>query len=360
MHHCHRFRPAPLTRRDMLATCAGGFGAVALAALSAARNRKRVGRITCPARRTSSFSTWTAAVSQVDSFDYKPMLERYHGRDPHTVFQVEPTQFNNVGRVMMSPVAIPAARAVRTLGQRPVSAHRRRVDDLAVIRSMTSNFPEHTSANYFLHTGNGLQGRPSMGAWFSYGLGSDEPQSAGLHRPQRRPDSAGRARQFQQRLSAGGVSRLRLPARRSRRSPTFGRSKPDRDAAAASSPCCGSSTRPRRAASGTPDADRVRHRQRRDRLPHAIRRARIDGPRRRIECDARIFTASTPTYRHDADLRHAMPDRAAVGGARRPLRRIDLPHVGHDRWDQHGNLKTGPRRQRPCRRSADRRAAAAI
>ncbi|MGV2338244.1 MAG UNVERIFIED_CONTAM: DUF1501 domain-containing protein [Planctomycetaceae bacterium] len=36
------------------------------------------------------------------------------------------------------------------------------VDDMAVIRSMTSNFPEHTNANYFLHTGSGLQGRPSM------------------------------------------------------------------------------------------------------------------------------------------------------------------------------------------------------
>src|SRR6202008_1701736 len=47
------------------------------------------------------------------------------------------------------------------------------VDDLAIIRSMTSNFSEHTNANYFLHTGSGLQGRPSMGAWTSYGLGSE-------------------------------------------------------------------------------------------------------------------------------------------------------------------------------------------
>jgi hypothetical protein len=38
---------------------------------------------------------------------------------------------------------------------------------------MVSNFPEHTNANYFLHTGSGLQGRPSMGAWVNYGLGSE-------------------------------------------------------------------------------------------------------------------------------------------------------------------------------------------
>jgi hypothetical protein len=47
------------------------------------------------------------------------------------------------------------------------------VDDLAIIRSMVSNFSEHTTANYFLHTGSGLQGRPSHGAWITYGLGSE-------------------------------------------------------------------------------------------------------------------------------------------------------------------------------------------
>ena len=38
---------------------------------------------------------------------------------------------------------------------------------------MTSNFSEHTNANYFIHTGHGQQGRPSMGAWATYGLGSE-------------------------------------------------------------------------------------------------------------------------------------------------------------------------------------------
>ena len=50
------------------------------------------------------------------------------------------------------------------------------VDDLAVVRSVTSKFPEHTSANYFLHTGIGVQGRPSMGAWAAYGLGSESKE----------------------------------------------------------------------------------------------------------------------------------------------------------------------------------------
>ncbi|MBI1830498.1 MAG: DUF1501 domain-containing protein, partial [Planctomycetes bacterium] len=179
MHHCQRFRPVPLSRREMLAACAGGFGAVALAALGA--NATPQAGTHHPSRvRNVIFLYMDGGVSQVDSFDPKPMLERFHGRDPHTVFTVEPTQFNNVGRVMMSPWRF------RQYGQcgRSVSElfpHiARHVDDLAVIHSMTSRFSEHTSANYFLHTGSGLQGRPSMGAWFSYGLGSENRNLPGF------------------------------------------------------------------------------------------------------------------------------------------------------------------------------------
>jgi hypothetical protein len=53
-------------------------------------------------------------------------------------------------------------------------------DDLTLIHSMISKFPEHTSANYFLHTGSGIQGRPSMGAWTSYGLGSENRNLPGF------------------------------------------------------------------------------------------------------------------------------------------------------------------------------------
>ena len=45
---------------------------------------------------------------------------------------------------------------------------------------MTSDFSEHTNANYFLHTGSGLQGRPSMGAWTTSGLGSESQNLPGF------------------------------------------------------------------------------------------------------------------------------------------------------------------------------------
>src|SRR5713101_2996298 len=108
--HCRRFLPAPLTRREMLARCANGFGAVAFAALN---NEQGLGKEkSASAPPTTHFAARARNViflymdggpSQVDTFDYKPLLEKYDGKDPHSVFKVEPTQFNNVGKVMASP-----------------------------------------------------------------------------------------------------------------------------------------------------------------------------------------------------------------------------------------------------------------
>ena len=172
--------PRPLTRREMLGRCANGFGAVALSALLA-EEEARASPLHHTARaRNVIFLFLDGGPSQVDTFDHKPLLEKYHGRDPHTVFQVEPTQFNNVGKVMASPWKF------RRYGQSGLTVSEllpniaRHADDLCVVRSMVSKFPEHTSANYFLHTGNGAQGRPSMGAWVSYGLGSESRNLPGF------------------------------------------------------------------------------------------------------------------------------------------------------------------------------------
>ncbi len=172
--HCRRFHPRPLTRRAMLRRCANGFGAVAFAALAAEDGRAAAPRTPHhpAAARNVIFLYMDGGPSQVDTFDYKPLLAKYDGKDPHTVFKVEPTQFDNVGKVMASPWKFrqhgQSGLWVSDLFPHVAGC----ADELAVIRSMVSKFPEHTSANYFLHTGSGIQGRPSMGAWFGYGLGS--------------------------------------------------------------------------------------------------------------------------------------------------------------------------------------------
>jgi hypothetical protein len=114
----------------------------------------------------------------VDTFDPKTLLEREHGL-PFKM-RIEPTQFNNNGNTLASPWKF------RRYGESgiPVSdlfpEMARCVDDLCVIRSMVSEFSEHTNANYFLHTGLGLAGRPSMGAWLSYGLGTENQNLPGF------------------------------------------------------------------------------------------------------------------------------------------------------------------------------------
>jgi hypothetical protein len=183
--HCGRFFTPPLTRRQMLARCANGFGTVALAALTAEWDRATAAdeSSTLPASaalpslhyppRAASviFLYMDGGPSQMDTFDPKPLLNKEHGK-PFKM-TIEPTQFNNNGSTFGCPwkfanygeSGIPVSELFPHVAQC--------VDELAVVRSMTSDFSEHTSANYFLHTGSGLQGRPSMGAWFGYGLGSE-------------------------------------------------------------------------------------------------------------------------------------------------------------------------------------------
>src|SRR5262245_54329212 len=147
---CRRHLPPPLTRRDMLLRCANGFGAVALASLWAEDGRAAPGAaLSKPHHPTKAksviFLYMDGGPSQVDTLDPKPLLAKYHGRDPATVFKVEPTQFDNVGKVMASPWEFKqhgqSGIPVSTLFPHVAGC----VDDLAVIRSVVAKFPEHTS-----------------------------------------------------------------------------------------------------------------------------------------------------------------------------------------------------------------------
>jgi hypothetical protein len=182
MFPCHRYSPLPLTRRSFLRQASCGFGAVALAALWAQREvdgsdaaardplAPRAAHYR-PRAKSAIFLYMDGGPSQVDTFDPKPRLTQDDGKP--FALEIEPTQFNNNGNTFGSPWKFQqhGESGIPVSGLFPHVA--RHVDKLAVIRSMTSQFPEHTSANYFLHTGTGVQGRPTMGAWFGYGLGSE-------------------------------------------------------------------------------------------------------------------------------------------------------------------------------------------
>jgi hypothetical protein len=174
----------PLTRRAMLTHAACGFGAVALSAMlgesSAADGESsqdaRIGKYAKGTHFNAKaknviFLYMDGGPSQVDTFDPKPHLQRDNGK-PFSM-KIEPTQFDNNGNTLGSPwkfsqhgeSGLPISSLFPNIAKH--------ADKLAVVRSMTASFSEHTNANYFLHTGSGLQGRPSMGAWFGYGLGSE-------------------------------------------------------------------------------------------------------------------------------------------------------------------------------------------
>ncbi len=177
--------PAPLSRRELLMRAANGFGALALAALAgesagAATDEATLGQLNPLAPRPSHYRAKAKSViflfmdggpSQVDTFDPKPRLAREHG-EPIKI-KVQPTQFDNVGKVLQSPWKFQqygnSGIPVSELFPHVATC----VDDLAIIRSMVANFSEHTNANYFFHSGHGQQGRPSVGAWVTYGLGSE-------------------------------------------------------------------------------------------------------------------------------------------------------------------------------------------
>jgi hypothetical protein len=94
--------------------------------------------------------------------------------------KMEPTQFDNNGNTLGSPWKFAQHGQSGLWVSELFPNVAKCADDLCVIRSLTSTFSEHTAANYFLHTGSGLQGRPSMGAWLGYGLGSETQNLPGF------------------------------------------------------------------------------------------------------------------------------------------------------------------------------------
>jgi len=187
----------PLSRREMLGICKCGFGSLAMlgmfgsllpscSGVEAGKNQLLdhlgAGPIPpgfVPRAKNIIFLYMDGGISQVDSFDPKPRLAKENGEDPGKKFKMDATQFGDVGKILKSPWQFnrygESGMEISELFPHIGTC----ADELALIRSMVSNFPEHTNANYFLHTGSGLQGRPSMGAWVNYGLGSENSNLPG-------------------------------------------------------------------------------------------------------------------------------------------------------------------------------------
>ncbi len=111
-------------------------------------------------------------VSQIDSFDYKPELEKFHGKSLQSE-ERPATFFNQVGLIRKNDWGF-KQHGESGLWVSDLFPHLSEVaDELTVIRSMVADSANHTPATFEENSGFRLNGFPVMGSWVSYGLGSE-------------------------------------------------------------------------------------------------------------------------------------------------------------------------------------------
>ncbi len=327
-----------IDRRRFLTTTAAGFGAIAFDGLLP---RIRSADVPLPhyAPKAQSviFLYMDGGPSAMDTFDPKPRLTKEDGKK--FGMKMEPTQFNNNGNTLGSPWKF------RRYGESGLEVSDlfphvgRCADKLAVVRSMYATFSEHTNANYFLHTGHGLQGRPSMGAWVNYGLGSPNDDLPGFVvldtglTPPGGLDNFGSAflsAKFQASVFKNGnhpVANIRPADKRAELQRNKLALVQDLDESMLAS----------MTSAGAIDAAMANY-DLAYRMQSAIPElANLDGESDATKTMYGLEHAYEPTRLYG---RHCLLARRLV---ERGVRFIELtcPNVSGDRWDQHGNLKQG-------------------
>lgn len=160
-------------RRDFLSWSTSGLAATAFAAV-AARERAwgAESRQFAPRCQRVIHLFMCGGMSHLDTFDYKPALEQYHGKPLPTSEQPE-TFFGKVGLLRKNDFAF-RQRGESGLWISDLFPHlAEQADELTVLRSMVADSANHTPATFQANTGFRLNGFPVLGSWLSYGLGCD-------------------------------------------------------------------------------------------------------------------------------------------------------------------------------------------
>ncbi|MFN7923357.1 MAG: DUF1501 domain-containing protein [Bryobacteraceae bacterium] len=162
-----------MTRRQALKTAGTGFGMAGLASLLGAATDANPWTPRqphfAPKAKHVIFLFLNGGLSQIDSFDYKPKLDEYDGKP--LPYKMPRTEFA-VGNLMRSPFTFkqygPNGTWVSELFPHMAGI----LDKLCIIRSMYTDIPNHGPGMMMMNTGNSRAGRPSMGSWVAYGLGT--------------------------------------------------------------------------------------------------------------------------------------------------------------------------------------------
>ncbi len=169
------------TRRHFVESLCGGLGSVGLAGMLqeplAATSRAPVGPHFAPRAKHVVFLFMTGGPSHMDLLDPKPALLKYEGERPESA---------NFRTERMTGGLLPSPFEFRRHGQSGIEVSELLprlsgvVDDLCVIRSMHTFNPTHGPARNLIHSGNIAATRPSLGAWVSYGLGTENRNVPGF------------------------------------------------------------------------------------------------------------------------------------------------------------------------------------
>jgi hypothetical protein len=175
-------------RRDFLRNGAGGLGMIALAQMLGAAQPKRTDPLAprpphfAPKAKSVIFLFMEGAPSQMDLLDPKPELQKWQGKPlPESM-----TKLVKLAFIKPTAAVLGSPRVFKPYGQcgaeysdyLPHTASR--ADDICLIRSMYTDAFNHHPGQLLLMSGTTQFGRPSMGAWVTYGLGSESQNLPGF------------------------------------------------------------------------------------------------------------------------------------------------------------------------------------
>lgn len=186
-----------LSRRWFFKDCALGLGSIALgsmlnpaaraaeaaAAAAAAANPLRARNPHfAPKAKSIIYLFMAGAPSQLEMFDYKPTLAKYNGQPvPKDVLGGQTYAFIKPDSAIYAPDFKFAQHGKSRQWMSEVLPHLATVaDDIAVVRSISTDAFNHAPGQIFMNTGSQQFGRPSMGSWVTYGLGSESQELPGF------------------------------------------------------------------------------------------------------------------------------------------------------------------------------------
>ena len=185
-HHSSR----PVTRRDALRSMGAGFGMAALAgvvgssleaagtgAIDSTRPLQVKPPHFAPRAKNLIYLFLNGGISQIDSFDYKPMLDKYDGKP--LPYETPKSQFAT-GNLMRSPFRFKQYGQSGAWVSEIFPRLAEIIDDICVVRSVRTDIPNHGPALMMMNTGHNLPGRPSAGSWVTYGLGTENRSLPGF------------------------------------------------------------------------------------------------------------------------------------------------------------------------------------